>query len=150
MLFHPKDLGKKLDEAQWNYDDNRKDFVTKELDSWTAKPRAKSKYTWIEMRKRFKLSEGEGRSSSEQSSQDCGYSSEHNISSSSLPSTPDGSEIACNAACCKHGGDCHEPRSCDKLIHSNSSISLLQKRGSGLTLMQMLEVYLKCIDILNS
>ncbi|XP_011140169.1 gametogenetin-binding protein 2 isoform X2 [Harpegnathos saltator] len=67
-----KNLGMKSDETQWNYDDDCKNFVTKELlDAWIAKPRAKSKYTmWIEMRKRFKLSEREGRSNSEQSSQD--------------------------------------------------------------------------------
>ncbi|XP_014487774.1 PREDICTED: gametogenetin-binding protein 2-like [Dinoponera quadriceps] len=135
-------LDEKLNEVQWNYEDDCKDPMTKKLiDAWIAKPRTKSKYMWIEMRKRFKLSmsEGEGRSSSEQSSQDCGYSSEHNISSSSLPSTPDGSEIACNDACCKHSGDSNDLRSCDKLIHSISSISLLKKMGSGLTLTQMLE-----------
>lgn len=97
---------------------------------------------WIEMKKRFKLSmsDKESRSYSEQSSQDCGYSSEHNISSSSLPSTPEGSEVACNDECCNHVGDCHDLRLCDKFIHSSSSISLLKERGGGLTLTQMLEV----------
>jgi len=92
---------------------------------------------WIEMKKRFEMSKRKYHSSSEQSSQDCGYSSEHNISSSSLPSTPEGSEVACNDECCNHEGDCHETI-CDKLIHSNFSISLLKE--GGLTLTQMLEV----------
>lgn len=65
--------------------------------------------------------------------QDCGYFSGHNISSSSLPSTPEGSEVACNDECCDHERACH-----DKLNHSNPSISLLQE--GGLTLSQMLKV----------
>ena len=85
------------------------------------------------------ISERKSRSSSEQSSQDCGYSSEHNISSSSLPSTPEGSEVACSDGCCNHERDCHDIRPSEKLVHSNSSISLLKERGGGLTLTQMLE-----------
>lgn len=97
---------------------------------------------WLETKKRFELSisERKSRSSSEQSSQDCGYSSEHNISSSSLPSTPEGSEVACSEGCCNHERDCHDVRPSDKLVHSSSSISLLKERGGGLTLTQMLEV----------
>lgn len=111
------------------------------VDAWIGKP-SKRCNMWIEMKKRFELSisERKSRSSSEQSSQDCGYSSEHNISSSSLPSTPEGSEVACNDGCCNHERDCHDIRPSEKLVHSSSSISLLKERGGGLTLTQMLEV----------
>ncbi|XP_011690104.1 PREDICTED: gametogenetin-binding protein 2-like isoform X1 [Wasmannia auropunctata] len=123
--------GEKIDESQWRYDDNCKDSMTNELvDAWITEP-SETKYTmWIEMKKRFEMPERKSHSSSEQSSQDCGYSSEHNISSSSLPSTPEGSEVACNDEWCDHEGACH-----DKLNHSNSSISLLQERGPTLTQM---------------
>lgn len=140
---HFKDFVEKSDEVQWDYVDDVdcKDSSKKLLNAWITKPNT----MWIEMNKHFELSmcEREGRSSSELSSQDCGYSSEHNISSSSLPSTPEGSEVACNDECCNHEADCHDIRSCDKPIHSSSSISLLKKRGGGLTLMQMLEVKLR-------
>lgn len=111
------------------------------VDAWIGKP-SKRYNMWIEMKKRFELSisDRKSRSSSERSSQDCGYSSEHNISSSSLPSTPEGSEVACSDGCCNHERDCHDIRPSDKLVHSNSSISLLKERGGGLTLTQMLEV----------
>jgi hypothetical protein len=138
FCFRSKELEKP--EPQWHYNDNDsgKDSVSNELiDVWITKP-SKTKYTmWIEMKKRFEMSKRKHHSSSEQSSQDCGYSSEHNISSSSLPSTPEGSEVACNDECCNHEGDCHDTL-CDKLIHSNFTISLLKE--GGLTLTQMLEV----------
>lgn len=110
------------------------------LNAWITKPSKTTRYTvdktrytmWIEMTKRLEMSK-KNHSSSEQSSQDCGYSSGHNISSSSLPSTPEGSEVACNDECCNHDGACH-----DKLNHSSPSISLLQE--GGLTLSQMLKV----------
>ncbi|XP_012529063.1 gametogenetin-binding protein 2-like isoform X2 [Monomorium pharaonis] len=110
----------KADESQWRY--NCKDSVTNELvDAWITEP-SETKYNmWIEMKLH---------SPSERLSQDCGYSSEHNISSSSLPSTPEGSEVACNDEWCDHEGTCH-----DKLNHSNSSLSLLQERGPTLTQM---------------
>lgn len=156
-IFYFKNLDEELDKSQWNYD-KCEDLTTKGLiDTWMPKTLTKSKYTmWIEMRKRLKLSmfERQGRSNSEQSSQGRGCSSEPNISSSSLPSIPDSSEVACNDACYKHGEDRHDLRSCDKFIHSNSSISLLKENGGGLTLMQMLEVFEKkreeCLDILNT
>ncbi|XP_011863592.1 PREDICTED: gametogenetin-binding protein 2-like isoform X2 [Vollenhovia emeryi] len=120
--------GEKIDENHWHYDDDCKDSVTNELvDAWITGP--KTKYMWIGM-KRFEMSERKNHSSSEQSSQDCGYSSEHNISNSSLPSTPEGSEVACNDEWCDHEGACH-----DKLTHSSSSISLLQEGGPTLTQM---------------
>ncbi|KAL6260622.1 hypothetical protein P5V15_008142 [Pogonomyrmex californicus] len=127
-----KESEKIHDENQWHYDDNCKDSVTNELvDAWITEPN-ETKYTvWIEMKKCFEMTERKN-SSSEQSSQDCGYSSEHNISSSSFPSTPEGSEVACSDEWCDHEGTCH-----DKLNHSSSSISLLQ--GGGLTLSQMLK-----------
>lgn len=91
-----------------------------------------SKYNmWIQV---TSFTEKKKHHSSEQLSQDCGYSSEHNISSSSLPSTPEGSEVACNDECCNHEGACH-----DKLNHSSSSISLLMDKGPTLT--QMLQVH---------
>lgn len=131
-FFSPKD-DEKVNESQWHYNDNCKDSVTNEL-VWITEP-DETKFTmWIEMKKRFDMRKNH--SSSEQSSQDCGYSSEHNISSSSLPSTPEGSEVACNDEWCDHEGACH-----DKLNHSNSSISLLQEGGPTLT--QMLKVNLK-------
>lgn len=115
--------------------------MTKEIvDAWIGKP-SKRCNMWIEMKERFELSisERKSRSSSEQSSQDYGYSSGH-ISSSSLPSTPEGSEVACSDGCCNHERECHDIRPFDKLVHSSSSISLLKERGGGLTLTQMLEV----------
>ncbi|XP_072765076.1 gametogenetin-binding protein 2-like isoform X2 [Anoplolepis gracilipes] len=125
--------GEKIDESQWRvYDKDCKNSVTNNLvDAWITKP-DKTKYTkWIA--KRLEMSE-KNHSSSEQSSQDCGYSSGHNISSSSLPSTPEGSEVACNDECCPN----HEGQAChDKVNHSSPSISLLQE--GGLTLLQMLE-----------
>ncbi|XP_024883941.1 gametogenetin-binding protein 2-like [Temnothorax curvispinosus] len=120
--------GEKVDENQWHYADNCKDSVTNELvDAWITEPN-ETKYMWIEMKKRFEMSGRKNHSLSEQSSQDCGYSSEHNISTSSLPSTPEGSEVACNDEWCD--GACH-----DKLNHSSSSISLLQEGGPTLTQM---------------
>ncbi|KAM0727514.1 Gametogenetin-binding protein 2-like [Formica fusca] len=133
----------KIDEDQWHaYDKDCKDSVTTNemlLNAWITKP-SKARYTvdktrytmWIEMKKRLEMSQKKSHSSSEHSSQDCGYSSGHNISSSSLPSTPEGSEVACNDECCNHEGACH-----DKLNHSSPSISLLQE--GGLTLSQMLK-----------
>ncbi|KAL0271882.1 UNVERIFIED_CONTAM: hypothetical protein PYX00_005051 [Menopon gallinae] len=46
-------------------------------------------------------------------SQDCGYSSEHNngdTASSSLNSSPEGSEVACSDGFCEHEGDCNLDR----------------------------------------
>lgn len=117
----------KVDESQWHYNDNCKNSVTNEL-VWITEPNETKFTMWIEMKKRFEIKQNH--SLSEQSSQDCGYSSEHNISSSSLPSTPEGSEVACNDEWCDHEGACH-----DKLNHSNSSIFLLQEGGPTLTQM---------------
>ncbi|OXU28641.1 hypothetical protein TSAR_011605 [Trichomalopsis sarcophagae] len=100
------------------------------------------RYTmWIEVKKRLntKVVNRNVRSSSEHSSQDYGYSSEHNVSSPSLPSTPEGSEVACSDSCCNHVGDCPEVKSAEKLLHSDSSLSLLREHGGGITLSQMLE-----------
>lgn len=132
------DLSEKIENDHWHNLEDCKHPMTKEIvDAWIGKP-SKRCNMWIEMKKRFELSisERKSRSSSEQSSQDCGYSSEHNISSSSLPSTPEGSEVACSDGCCNHERDI---RPSDKLVHSSSSISLLKERGGGLTLTQMLE-----------
>ncbi|XP_043577879.1 gametogenetin-binding protein 2-like isoform X1 [Bombus pyrosoma] len=136
-----KDLSEKIENDHWHNLGDYKDSMTKGIvDAWIGKP-SKRCNMWIEMKKRFELSisERKSRSSSEQSSQDCGYSSEHNISSSSLPSTPEGSEVACSDGCCNHERDCHDIRPSEKLVHSSSSISLLKERGGGLTLTQMLE-----------
>ncbi|XP_076303596.1 gametogenetin-binding protein 2-like [Lasioglossum baleicum] len=135
-----KDCSEKIEDDDWHSLEDCKHSMTKDIvHGWIGKP--SKRYMWIEMKKRFELSisERKSRSSSEQSSQDCGYSSEHNISSSSLPSTPEGSEVACSDGCCNHERDCHDIRSSDKLVHSNSSISLLKEKGGGLTLTQMLE-----------
>lgn len=55
-----------------------------------------------------------GNWSSSEHSQDCGYSSENNngccdtgSASSSLPSSPEGSEIACSDGFCNHEGNCN-------------------------------------------
>ncbi|KAL0112213.1 hypothetical protein PUN28_011938 [Cardiocondyla obscurior] len=116
-------------ENQWNYNDDCKDSVTNELvDAWITEPN-KTKYTmWIKIEKHFE--NRKNHFSNEQLSQDCGYSSEHNISSSSLPSTPEGSEVACNDECCDRENTCH-----NKHNHSSSSISLLQEGGPTLTQM---------------
>lgn len=94
---------------------------------------------WMEMNEQYRLKmiEKKCRKSSERSSQDCGYSSENNISSSSLPSTPEGSEVACSDICCNQENDLH---SLHKLVHLHSSISIFKENGGGLTLTQMLEV----------
>ncbi|KAK1133649.1 hypothetical protein K0M31_011442 [Melipona bicolor] len=135
-----KDLSEKIENNHWHNLEDCKDSMTKEIvDAWIGKP-SKRCNMWIEMKKRFELSISERKSSSsEQSSQDYGYSSEHNISSSSLPSTPEGSEIACSDGCCNHERDCHDIRPFDKFVHSSYSISLLKEKGGGLTLTQMLE-----------
>ncbi|XP_020293016.1 gametogenetin-binding protein 2-like isoform X3 [Pseudomyrmex gracilis] len=127
--------GEKVNKNQYitrmtHSDDDCKDSRREEdlIDSWERSK--SSKYNmWIQV---TNFTEKKKHHSSEQSSQDCGYSSEHNISSSSLPSTPEGSEVACNDECCNHEGACH-----DKLNHSSSSMSLLMDRG--LTLTQMLK-----------
>lgn len=102
----------------------------------------KSYTMWIEVKKRLntKASNRNCRSSSEHSSQDYGYSSEHNVSSSSLPSTPEGSEVACSDGCCNREVDGIDSRAAEKLTNSDSSISILREHGGGLTLSQMLEV----------
>ncbi|CAG2065522.1 unnamed protein product, partial [Timema podura] len=77
--------------------------------------------------------------SSSEHSQDCGYSSENTNGScdiasgtSSLASSPEGSEIACSDAFCNHEGDwgpeCHKGPRCGGV------------KARGLTLQQMLEV----------
>ncbi|KAJ8686486.1 hypothetical protein QAD02_022280 [Eretmocerus hayati] len=96
---------------------------------------------WIEVKKRLntKVMNRNCRSSSEHSSQDYGYSSEHNVSSSSLPSTPEGSEVACGDGCCNRENDCSEARVADKNTHSDPNLGVLRDHGGGLTLTQMLE-----------
>ncbi|XP_034946230.1 gametogenetin-binding protein 2-like [Chelonus insularis] len=69
--------------------------------------------------------------------QDYGYLSEHNASSSSVPSTPEGSEVACSEGYCSHEGECPDNRFFEKPDHSMLGITLL--REHGLTLTQMLE-----------
>ncbi|KAJ9595143.1 hypothetical protein L9F63_013551 [Diploptera punctata] len=96
-----------------------------------------------------------GNWSSSEHSQDCGYSSENNngccdtgSGSSSLPSSPEGSEIACSDGFCNHEGECHGDRSCEIQVcdrtrqvssvntHHNSKAA---PGGLTLTLEQMLE-----------
>ncbi|KAG7188191.1 hypothetical protein KM043_017684 [Ampulex compressa] len=131
-----KDLLDKSHNHDWRVEKDHKDPTITDLsDAWKpSEPYA----MWIQMKRRLEMSMSDKicRSSSEQSSQDCGYSSEHNMSSSSLPSTPEGSEIACGEGCCDHdrGGG-----TSDKLVHSSSGISMLKELGGGPTLTQMLE-----------
>ncbi|XP_023720325.1 gametogenetin-binding protein 2-like [Cryptotermes secundus] len=94
-----------------------------------------------------------GNWSSSEHSQDCGYSSENNngccdtgSASSSLPSSPEGSEIACSDGFCNHEGECNgdqtcEPQTCDRARHGSSNLNLSTKGPGGLTLtlQQMLE-----------
>ncbi|XP_015121952.1 gametogenetin-binding protein 2-like [Diachasma alloeum] len=93
---------------------------------------------WIKL---SKLSDNGSRASSEpsQSSQDCGYSSEHNASSVSMPSTPEGSEVACSEGCCGHEGDCQDNLGNDKLNHSISPLLLIREQKFTPTLTQMLQ-----------
>lgn len=133
----------KTDEGvQWHvYDKVRKDFVNDELtDTWITK-RDETKCPILtepnltilmEMKEQLTRHTLPTFLNCNRLYQDCGYFSGHNISSSSLPSTPEGSEVACNDECCDHERACH-----DKLNHSNPSISLLQE--GGLTLSQMLK-----------
>ncbi|XP_069703871.1 gametogenetin-binding protein 2-like isoform X1 [Periplaneta americana] len=102
-----------------------------------------------------------GNWSSSEHSQDCGYSSENNngccdtgSGSSSLPSSPEGSEIACSDGFCNHEGysleicisECNgerncEPQTCERSTHSSTTVNLNNKGPGGLTLtlQQMLE-----------
>ena len=95
---------------------------------------------WIEVKKKAnnKQSNRNGRSPSENSSRDCGYSSEHNVSSSSLPSTPEGSEVACCDNCCED--NCQNFRNAKQITNFNSSFCVLKEHGGALTLSQMLQV----------
>ncbi|PSN40613.1 hypothetical protein C0J52_09229 [Blattella germanica] len=95
-----------------------------------------------------------GNWSSSEHSQDCGYSSENNngccdtgSGSSSLPSSPEGSEVACSDGFCNHEGDCNGDRNCElqfceRSRQVNSGNVNLSKGPGGLklTLQQMLEV----------
>lgn len=122
------------------------DFVEKRADGrWYLREGAKTPpqeemLKWRDFSKRYEVKAREftNRAVSEPLSQDCGYSSE-NISSSSIPSTPEGSEVACSEGCCSHEGECPDNRLPDKYHHhSMFSLSLLGERGP--TLSQMLEV----------
>lgn len=134
---------KQDEDGYWHYPTEFSENSSKKFMAELMNEHSNKLAIWLEMKKQYTeavAALSNGRSSSEQSSQDCGYSSEHNVSSSSLPSTPEGSEVACNDSCCNREGDCHDTRPSEKLAHSSSSISLLSERGGGLTLMQMLEV----------
>ncbi|XP_043273261.1 gametogenetin-binding protein 2-like [Venturia canescens] len=146
-----KDLFEKRD-GEWMIREEFEEPSDKEImDAWLGRP-SKRFSMWMETKKRYddlnkisNVASKNRRDSSEQSSQDCGYSSEHNISSSSLPSTPEGSELACSESCCNQDeGDCHDSNYHHKLVHSNSNIFLFReqttgKASHGLTLTQMLE-----------
>lgn len=94
-----------------------------------------------------------GNWSSSEHSQDCGYSSENNngccdtgSASCSLPSSPEGSEIACSDGFCNHEGECNgdqncEPQTCDRSRQGSSNLNLSTKGPGGLTLtlQEMLE-----------
>ena len=121
------------------------------MDAWLGRTnkRFSMRYDVESMANKLLVVSSSRRDSSEQSSQDCGYSSEHNISSSSLPSTPEGSELACSESCCNQDqdADCQESiYSHNKLVHSNTNVFLLKKQingkvSRGPTLTQMLEVF---------
>lgn len=148
----PQDLFEKHD-GEWMIREEFEEPSDKEImDAWLGRP-SKRFSMWMERKKRYddsnkllSVASKNRRDSSEQSSQDCGYSSEHNISSSSLPSTPEGSELACSESCCNQDeGDCHDSNYNHKLVHSNSNLFLFREQPSGqashgLTLTQMLEV----------
>ncbi|GLV41944.1 uncharacterized protein CBL_00406 [Carabus blaptoides fortunei] len=76
--------------------------------------------------------------SSSEHSHDCGYSSENNngccettSGTSSLPSSPEGSEMACSGSCCNLAADCHAEYKHSKFFPRGNSIKL--------SLQQMLE-----------
>uniref|UniRef100_A0A1B6EK34 Gametogenetin-binding protein 2 n=1 Tax=Cuerna arida TaxID=1464854 RepID=A0A1B6EK34_9HEMI len=76
------------------------------------------------------LLDGQKGWSSSDHSQDYGYSSENNNCSSghSLPSSPEGSEVACSDGFCNHDGECHTEGS-EKQINfrlTNQALSLQQ------------------------
>lgn len=80
--------------------------------------------------------------SSSEHSHDCGYSSENNngccettSGASSLPSSPEGSEMACSESCCNLAVACHAEYKHSKFFPRGSSIKL--------SLQQMLEVKAK-------
>ncbi|XP_046484127.1 gametogenetin-binding protein 2-like [Neodiprion pinetum] len=139
---HCREIMKQDEDGYWYYPREFLEGSSKEVMDELMNQHSNNLAMWLDMKKQYTdavAAFSNGRSSSEQSSQDCGYSSEHNVSSSSLPSTPEGSEVACSDSCCNREGDCHDTRPSEKLAHSSSSISLLSERGGGLTLMQMLE-----------
>lgn len=77
--------------------------------------------------------------SSSEHSHDCGYSSENNngccetvSGGSSLPSSPEGSEMACSGSCCNLSVECHSDYKHSKFFPRENSIKL--------SLQQMLEV----------
>lgn len=77
--------------------------------------------------------------SSSEHSHDCGYSSENNngccetvSGASSLPSSPEGSEMACSGSCCNLAVECHAEYKHSKFFPRSNSIKL--------SLQQMLEV----------
>ncbi|XP_014223104.1 gametogenetin-binding protein 2-like isoform X1 [Trichogramma pretiosum] len=93
---------------------------------------------WIEVKKKITKSTYRNRCTySENSSHDYGYSSEH-VSSSSLPSTPEGSEVACSDGCC-NGGDHPDIHAANKNNFSHDSLFPLIEHGRGPLLSQMLE-----------
>ncbi|XP_012277942.1 gametogenetin-binding protein 2-like isoform X2 [Orussus abietinus] len=135
-------LEKNKDDGQWYLRQEYRDIASKELmDAFMGRPSERF-LAWVEsMNKTSKIlpSENDERiecSSSERSSQDCGYSSEHNASCSSLPSTPEGSEVACSEDCCNHDSAIITE---EKLPHTGSRTSFSRDFGGGLSLTQMLE-----------
>lgn len=65
--------------------------------------------------------------SSSEHSNDCGYSSENNngccettSGTSSLPSSPEGSELACSGSCCNLEGDCPDYKHTKFLLRGNN------------------------------
>lgn len=86
--------------------------------------------------------------SSSEHSHDCGYSSENNngccetvSGASSLPSSPEGSEMACSGSCCNLAVDCPAEFKHSKFFPRGNSIKL--------SLQQMLEVSFHTLKIKN-
>ena len=94
---------------------------------------------WMEMKEHMiaKMTDRDSRSSSEHSSPDPGYSSEHYISSGSLPGSPEGSDVACSDGFCNHEENCSKPPEKPAPVDSNT----LEIAGyDGLSLLQTMEV----------
>ncbi|XP_051174499.1 gametogenetin-binding protein 2-like [Leptopilina boulardi] len=119
---------------QWNLQENSVDDLT---NVWLDRPNN----MWTEMKEHIiaKMTDRNCRSSSEHSSRDRGYSSEHYVSSGSFSCTPEGSDVACSDGLCNHDENCGNRLTERTTVNNVNTNPLRITRCEGPTLMQMLE-----------